>query len=185
MDMPKPIATLPRLPHSGVRSCVGAMLLETVMAMAIIAIFLTGQYTANMHVWRLLRESLESNGASRVLNGRAEQIRAATWDQITDANFLATSVLSIAPDVADELGELTETIDVIAYPTPSPNPSALKVTRDKNTGIVTIVAAGDGTMNAQPSIRVNLTENWKAKGGRSRMKQISMIISNGGVTGRR
>lgn len=160
------------------------MLLETMIAMGIVAVFLTGQYSANLRVWSLLRASLESNAASRVLNGRTEQIRAATWDQITNAAFLNTSVLSVAPDAAGDLGALNETIDVIAYPTPSPNPTALRVTRNNDTGTVSTVGAGDGTMNAQTSLRINLTETWTAKGGQPRMKQLSVIVSNGGVIGR-
>lgn len=166
------------------RSRLGAMLIETTMAMAVVAIFLSGQYATNSRVWGMLRSSLESNAASRVLNGRAEQIRAATWDQITSADFLNTSVLSVAPDSGGDIGSLTETIDVIAYPTPSPNPVPLRITRNNDTGTVTTVGAGDGTMNAQTSVRINLTETWTAKGGRPRMRQMSMIISHGGVTGR-
>ncbi len=135
------------------------------MAMVIIGVFLTGQYAASSRVWGLLRASLESNAASRVLNGRAEQIRAATWAQITSSDFLNTSVLSVAPDAGGDLGALNETIDVIAYPTPSPNPAALQITRNNTTGTVTTVGAGDGTMSAQTSIRINITESWTAKGG--------------------
>ena len=154
------------------------------MSVVVIAIFLTGIYVANARVWSLLRSSLESNAASRVLNGRAEQIRAGTWSQVTTADFLRTTVLAAAPDAAGELGALTETIKVIAYPTPSPNPPQLLVTRDNTTGIATTVGGGDGTMPAQTSIRIDITGSWTAKGGAARTRQISMILTNGGVTGR-
>ena len=154
------------------------------MAMLVIGIFLTSQYAASSRVWALLRSSLESNSASRVLNGRAEQIRSATWSQITDTDFLATSVMSVKPDAGGELGALNETIDVIAYPTPSPNPPALQITRDNDASLVTTVGAGDGTMINQTSIRINITANWTAKGGKARTRQLSMVLSYGGVTGR-
>lgn len=173
-----------RLQHLPSSSRRGAVLLEALMAMVIVAVFLTGEYAASSRVWSLVRSSLEVNAASRVINGRTEQIRAATWTQITSADFLNASVLSVAPDASGELGALNETIDVTAYPTPSPNPPPLQITRNNDTGTVTTVGAGNGTMSAHTSVRVNITESWTAKGGKSRLKQISMIVSNGGVTGR-
>lgn len=166
------------------RSRLGAALIETMMSMTIIALFLTGIYVANARVWSLLRSSLESNAASRVLNGRAEQIRAGTWSQVTTADYLANTVFAAAPDAAGDLAALTETINIMAYPTPSPNPAQIQVTRNHTTGTITTVGAGDGTMPNQTSIRIDITGAWTAKGGRARTRQISMVLSNGGVTGR-
>ena len=172
---------LPRLRR---RSRLGAALLEAMTAMAVVSVFLTGMYASNARVWSLLRASLEGNAASRVVNGRAEQIRASTWDQITNVTFLTDTILSVAPDSSGELGDMTETLKITAYPTPSPNPPAIQLTRDYDTGTVTTVGAGNGKMNEQTSIRVDLTTSWTAKGGAARSRQISMIVSNGGVTGR-
>ena len=152
--------------------------------MVVIAVFLSAEYTASGRVWGLLRANLESNAACRTLNGRAEQIRAATWAQLTTATFLSGSVLSVAPDAAGDLGGFTESISVIAYPTPSPNPAPISVTRNNATGTVTTVGAGDGTMPAQTSVRIDITATWAAKGGQSGTRQISMIITNGGIQGR-
>ncbi len=154
------------------------------MAMLVIGIFLSAQYAATSRVWGLLRASLESNSASRVLNGRAEQIRASTWNQITSSDFLKTSVMSVVPDSAGELGVLNETIDVIAYPTPTVVPSALQITRNNDAGSSVIVGVGDGMMINQTSIRINITARWTAKGGMARTRQLTMVLSNGGVTGR-
>ena len=88
-----------------------------------------------------------------MLVGRAEQIRAGTWDQITTADFLRTTVLAATPDAAGELAALNETIKIIAYSTPSPNPAPIQVTRNNTTGVATTVG-GDGTMPALTSIRI-------------------------------
>lgn len=172
---------MPRLRR---RSRLGGALLETMMAMAVVSVFLTGMYAANARVWSLLRASLESNAANRVVNGRAEQLRASTWDQVTSETYISGNVLSVAPDTGSELGVLTETINVIAYPEPSPVPEPITVTRDYDSGTVTTVDAGDGSMTGQRSIRIDITASWTAKGGAPRSRQISMILSNGGVTGR-
>ena len=81
-------------------------------------------------------------------------------------------------------GALIETIDVIASPMPSPSVASLQVTRNNTSGTATVVGAGDGTMPSQTGVRVNITANWKAKGGQPHTRQISMIFSPGGVSGR-
>jgi len=90
----------------------------------------------------------------------------------------------VKADSGGELGALVETIDVIAFPTPVTASPALQITRNNDTAAVTIVGAGDGTMTTQPSIRINLTANWTAKGGMARTRQLTMVLSYGGVTGR-
>jgi hypothetical protein len=163
----------------------GATLIETMIAMAVIAGFLTAEYAASGRIWGVLRANLESNAACRCLNGRVEQIRAATWAQLTTTSFLSGTVLAVAPDSAGDMGSLNETINVIAYPTPSPNPTALQVTRNNTTGAVTVVSAGDGTMPSQTSVRIDITASWTPKGATAAIsRQVSMIISNGGITGR-
>ena len=166
-------------------SRVGGTIVETVIAMSIIVVFFSGLYSSVGHVWVVLRSGLESNAANRTVNGRAEQLRACTWAQITDASYLASNVFSSAPDAAGDLGALTETIDIIAYPTPSPNPPALQVIRTNSTGAVNILGNGNGAMPAQQSVRLNLTAAWTAKGSRPRIRQISMIFAQGGISGRK
>lgn len=173
-----------KMPALGPRSRLGGIMLEAVIAMGVIAVFLSGIYAANSRVWGLLRASLESNAASRVLNGRAEQLRAAKWEQVTDSSWLASGVFSVPPDSGSELGNLNETIDVIAYPTPTPNPAPIQLTRD-SAGNVNAVLAGDGTMFLQPSVQVKLSAGWTAKGGQPHLREASMIFTQGGVMGRK
>ena len=182
--MPDSFPTANRLRPFRRPAVLAAVMLEAMFAMAIIAVFISGMYATNARVWILLRSSLESNSASRTLNGRAEQLRAATWNQITTSTYLANTVFAVAPDAAGDTGGLVETIDVKAYPTPSPNPAPIRVTRNNTTGAVTTPLAGDGTMTAQTSVRIDITAAWTAKGGASRTRQMSMIITNGGITGR-
>ena len=59
----------------------------------------------------------------------------------------------------------------------------MKVTRNNTTRTATTVNAGDGSMPGQTGIRVNLTANWTAKGGRSRTRQISLFFAQGGISG--
>lgn len=163
----------------------GSTLVETLVALVIVVFFLAGTYASNIRIWSLMRSSLESSSANRTLNGRAEQLRASTWSQVVDPVYLRDSVLSIAPDAGGDMSNLFETIDVIAYPAPATPVAAEQVTRDNTSGYANVVAAGDGTMGAQASARINLTATWTAKGGRSRTRQISLVFAPGGVSGRK
>ena len=163
------------------RSRRGASLIETLIALSLAAVFLSCNYAANSRVWALVRASLESNSANRALNGRSEQLRSSTWAQVTSAGYLNTTIFATAPDANDDLGDLVETIDVIAQPLSSVQ--SLKVTRNNTTRTATTVNAGDGSMPGQTGIRVNLTANWTAKGGRSRTRQISLFFAQGGISG--
>ena len=164
------------------RSRLGGALIETLIALSIVVTFLACNYAANSRVWALVKASLESNSINRTLNGRAEQLRASTWAQVTDATYVRDTIFASAPDAAGDASNLAETIDVIAYP--SSGIPSLQVTRNNTTGTATTVSAGDGTMPSQTGVRVNIMANWTAKGGKPHTRQISMIFSQGGVSGR-
>ena len=173
-----------KMPALGSCSRCGGIMLEAVIAMGVIAIFLSGVYAANSRVWGLLRASLESNAASRVLNGRAEQLRGSKWEQVTDPGYLASGVLGVPPDSGSELAGLNEVIDVIGFPAPVPVPAPIAVARD-SAGTVSTPLNGDGTMFTQPSVQVTVTASWTAKGGQPHLRQCTMIFAQGGVTGRK
>ena len=160
----------------------GGALIETMVAMAIVAMFLSGVHLTNSQVMVQVRSSLESVAASRDLSSRTEQLRASTWSQVTDSAYLKT-VLTGASDAGGDLGNLVETIEVTAHLAPANTVAPIKVRRNSN-GVVTIVDAGDGTMLKQPSVRIDVTADWTAKGGRLRTRQTTLMIGQGGIVGR-
>ena len=169
-------------PSAAVRRGGGA-LLETIIAMTIVAVFLSGLHLTNSQVMSQVRASLESVAALRDLSGRTEQVRSSTWSEITDPNYLRTTLFFAAPDSSAELGGLVENIDVIAHLAPPGTVDPIVVTRSAN-GTASVVNAGGSAMGAQPSVRVDLTASWTGKGGRARTRQVSLIIAQGGLIGR-
>jgi hypothetical protein len=162
----------------------GGAIIEAVMAMAIVAIFLSGIHLTNSHVLQNVRSSLESIAATRLLSGRGEQLRALTWTQLTDPSYLQSNTLNVAADGSGDIGNVVETINITAYLAAAGTVTPIKVRRAAN-GTVTVVNAGDGTMQNQSSIRVDLTANWTGKGNRPRTRQATLIVGQGGITGRR
>lgn len=161
----------------------GGALLETVISMTIVAIFLSGLHLTNSQVISQVRASLESTAANRVLTGRTERVRAATWSQITDPNFLETTLLAEAPDSGENLAGLLERIEITGPTTTGGGGQLIQLTRAGN-GAVFVENAGDGSMPNQPSVRVILSALWTGKGGRARSRQVSLVITQGGLIGR-
>ena len=151
--------------------------------MAIVAIFLSGLHLTNSQVMSQVRASLESSAALRVLTGRTERVRAATWSQLTDPSFLQTTLLAESPDCGEVLGNLVENLEINAHTAPAGTVQPILLTR-AGTGAVVIVYPGDGTMPNQPAVRVELTALWSGKSGRARTRQVSLVIAQGGLTGR-
>ena len=158
-------------------------MLETIIAMTIVAIFLSGLHLTNSQVMSQVRASLESVAALRDLSSRSEQVRASTWSQITDPNFLQGTLLSVAPDSTGELGNLVETIEITAHLAAPGSVAPITVTRLQN-GAATVVNAGGAAMPDQSSVRADLTAAWTGKGGRARTRQISLVVAQGGLIGR-
>ena len=161
----------------------GGALLETIVAMAVVAIFLSGLHLTNSQVISQVRASLESSAALRVLTGRTERVRAATWSQLTDPAFLQTTLLAETPDCGEDLKSLVENLEINAHLAPTGTVQPILLTRAEN-GAVVVVNPGDGTMPNRASVRVDLTALWSGKGGRARTRQVSLVIAQGGLTGR-
>jgi hypothetical protein len=160
----------------------GGAIIEAIVAMGIVAIFLSGIHLSNSHVLQNVRSSLESVAATRVLTGRAEQLRASTWTQVTDPTFLQTGILGVAPNSSGDLGSLVETVRVTPYLDATVAP--ISVIRGSS-GTATVFESGDGLLRAQPSVRIDIRCGWTGKGNRSRMRQMTLIVGQGGVLGRR
>ena len=172
-----------RSDRAGFASCHGGAIIETIVAMAIVAIFLSGIHLTNSHVLFKLRSSLESVSASRALSSRTEQLRASTWTQVTDSAYLQSNLLAVTSDASGDLGNLVETINVTAHLAPAGTVTPITVRRNAN-GTVSVVYAGAGTMQNQPSIRIDVTADWTGKGARSRTREATLIVSQGGILGR-
>ena len=152
------------------------------MAMSIVAIFLSGIHLANSQVLSNVRASVESIAATRSLSSRAEQLRASTWTQVLDPNFLQSSILNVAPNTGGDLGNPVETIQVTAYLAPAGTVNPIRVQRKNRS--VAVLSNGDSALVNQPSVRIDVTVSWTGKGNRARSRQISLFAAKGGILGR-
>lgn len=155
----------------------GFTLLESLVAAALMALFLGTLFALNTSSMQTIRMAREASGASQLLQQRVESLRIANWHQVTDADWLKTQLLNAATPGAAILNSPTETLTLIPYDS----------TAVGNTQL-TRTATGVSIVNRNAAL---LTENavkviWSvvyngAPNNRSYTRQITAILAKGGV----
>jgi hypothetical protein len=101
-----------------------------------------------------------------------EQLRNCTWAQLTAASYIQSSVLNSPTNGTRNLGPVTETVTVNAYPTPI-NP-AITVVRSNNSA--STVSSNASIANGD-MVRVDLLLAWTGIGKRARTKEMTTVIA--------
>jgi hypothetical protein len=149
-----------------------------------------GLYATNGRAMSMLKQSVECTAATSSLQNRLERVRSSTWEEITDPTHLRDKILSRPSDGERHMPKFSEIIAVNAYPEPAGYSSGQKVSATievarMSGGAATVTAFGDGTLATAQAIRVDCTASWQSGGtGTTRTRQVSTIISHGGLAGR-
>ena len=150
----------------------GFTFIDNVVAMTIFAGFFIALYSINTQCLQLVSSSRQALAAGESLQDRMEQVRTCTWAQITDSNYISSSILNTAANNAPLLGSITEVITVNAYPT-AVNPP-IQVTRASN-GTVTVNST-NATIKNGDLVAINIQLSWTAaRGSRARSMAINTI----------
>jgi len=153
------------------------------IACCIVSLFFAGLYQMNWRGIFLLKSGIDGASASQILTNLAEQIRTATWTEITDPTYLSGTILANSTSTG-HLPAVVQTIDVYPYPAPnSPSAMALEVTRDAS-GNISTPAPGNGKLSTSNAVRVDLTLSWNtALNQNPHVRMLSLIISQAGISG--
>ena len=152
-------------------------------------------FGANSRAMGLLKSSKQAAVASKCLQQRIEQIRTYNWTQVTDS--VAMQALYATPPLPSiELPGFSEQVTISAFTpattnggtAPAPVAPFLQITRGAN-GTVTLVSDNpnlvdqpqNGITNPGAEVRVDVQITWPGPNGRTRIRQTSVIIANGGV----
>jgi prepilin-type N-terminal cleavage/methylation domain-containing protein len=151
----------------------GFTLVETVVAMGITATSLICFHVAEQQASRLARAGRSVASASEMLQERIETFRyAPQWSNITTPAGIAALVAS-DPSIAANFTYVSETFTVQAYPGGSP----LVVTRLAGGGL-----SNNGMdLSSSRCVKLTITTKWIAPGDLSRTRQVSTIITRGGI----
>ncbi len=166
----------------------GFTVLEAGVAGTIVTIFLASLFVLNSDMMHLLRAATETANASQDLQQRVEQVRLANWNQITDPNWVQTTLFNTFTDASVNLPGLKETLTVTPYTAPGSTPVAnvpppFTVTRNAD-GTRTVDPAGysaTATLGQQEMVRIDLSANWPSL-SRTRTRSLTAMISRWGIS---
>jgi hypothetical protein len=155
------------------RSVAGFAFAEAMVAAAVAVIALGGFYASTQQAGRVLRLGKETVSASELLQQRIEALRyAPPWSNVTTAAGIA-SVVAAPTGIAANFSNVTETYTVSDYP----SGSTLTVTRTPS-GTFT----NNGVdLSATSCVKVTVTATWTGIGNIQRTRQLSTIMSKGGL----
>lgn len=156
-----------------IRSPAAFTFIENVFAMAIVGVFFGGLYAMNAQCLYVLSSGRGTVVAEQSLQDRMEQLRTCSWSQLTDASYIQNSLMNSATNGARNLGQVTETVTVNAYPTAlSP---AISVVRSNGTAST---ASSNASIANGDIVRVDIALSWKAgPGGRQRSQSVTTVIA--------
>ncbi|MDQ6808729.1 MAG: type II secretion system GspH family protein [Verrucomicrobiota bacterium] len=159
------------------RGRAGFTLLESLVAAALMALFLGTLFALNTSSMQTIRMARESAGASQLLQQRVESLRIANWHQVTDADWLKTNLLNTATPGAGILHATTETVTLIPYDSAATGNTQLVRTN----GVASIVNR-NATLLAENAVKVIWTVAYNgAPNNRVYARQVVAVLAKGGV----
>src|SRR2546423_2142188 len=155
----------------------GFTLIETTIAAALSALFLSSLFAMNISSMETMRSAKESASASQVLQQRIESMRIANWHEITDASWIQTNLLNANAAGGDALKGLSETLTIAPYG--SSNVATTQLSRAA--GTATIITQNTNLL-AENAVKIIWTVNYTgAPNDRACTRQIVAILAKGGV----
>ena len=157
----------------------GFSIAEAVISLGIGSFSLGGAMIMNSHHLKLVKSTQNSSASSHSLQERIEQLRIATWRQITDPQYVSGTFLATRPKSIAPLKSYTEQVTISAWPDPTAT-NKLIVERS-NDGVARVISAGNGLSDVSLA-RIDVTISWADKDNRKRTRELATMISNGGVS---
>ena len=157
----------------------GWTLTEAIVALALLGVGLSGIFVANSRVMTQIRSIKQTTAATQALQERVDQVRRATWNELTSSAYLQSSILNTPSTAGSALPNLVEEVDIGAYP-PPPD-SRLRIQRLAN-GNLSVVSVSPNLATQTRSVSVFVRLTWKGSNGATRQRECATIIAKGGIT---
>ena len=153
----------------------GFTLTETVVAMGICSVALSGFYVSVAQGLRIVKLATEQGAASQLLEQRFEELRARPmWRNVITISGIKAA---LAEEVAGAsiLAQASETCTVGPYPGEA---IAFSVTRQPDG---TLSATGGSLPGSQTSVRVVSSVSWGAPPQPRRTRSVATVFTKGGL----
>jgi hypothetical protein len=110
---------------------------------------------------------------------RVEQLRIATWKQMTDPAYFTSTFFALRPKSVAPLDSYTEQVTVSAWPVTSTG-ATFVVEKSESAPAQLLQRRGD--VAAERLAKVDMRVTWIGKDHRERVRELSTIVSNGGLS---
>ena len=160
-------------------------LVEVMVAVAVVALFMSGMFALNSQSFQLLRSTQGVIAAEECTRDRLDKMRNAAFDSMVDPTYISGTVLTTTGNTFPLLDGLQIVLQVTSFPPPaaaSTDAKTVIVTRNA-TGTVSVTKAGDGTLKDQTTVMVTATATWTGR-GQTRTHEAYIIATSGGISGR-
>ncbi len=155
----------------------GISLVETTIAAAIAALFLSSVFALNISTMETIRSAKESIAASQVLQQRMESLRIANWQEITSPDWVVANLLNTDAAGSTQLRALSETMMLVPYGSDSVGNTS--ITRSASGATIT---NRDDALLTENAVKVIWTLNYiGVPNERATTRQSVVIIAKGGV----
>lgn len=151
----------------------GFALVESVIALTLVALMLSCVFAANAHFLGMLRQGKENSYATHMIQERVDSLRGVLWDQLTDPAKLA-QILAAQTVTSTNLGGVTESITI--EPLESAIPTSSRCVRLPNG----TVSSTGGAFTTLPSVKVTVSAQWNSR-HRARTRSTTTVFTKGGI----
>jgi hypothetical protein len=160
------------------RCLAGFSLCETVIAMAIGVIAISGAAALNSQQLRIVADTRQASAASHALQERLEQVRSVNWKQVIDATYLTGTFLAAPPKSVAPLADYQENITITGWP--AGGGTVLRITKEPKLAAQVVAQSGDLANERLLKIVVQL--KWEGTAGIVHTRELATILSNGGIS---
>jgi hypothetical protein len=151
----------------------GTTLVETLMAVLLLAVFCISVFELNGVCLRYIDATKESVAALEGVHDRCEVLRNLAFTDLTTTSYVQ-GLMATASNASEFCKKATEVVKISAYPTPN---GVTQFTRSADGAVSTDSVATD---LGNSLVQVDVSTSWNMTlGGRARSEQTSTIISNG------
>jgi prepilin-type N-terminal cleavage/methylation domain-containing protein len=158
----------------------GFTLLETLIALAIVAIGFLGALATITHAGRLASAAEEDARAVSSLDQRLDQLRTLEWSEITSATRLPAKIWTARPEAMAGLAVSQETMAVSAYDLT--DAKSLLATWDGAAAPTASVSGSGAELSAAKALKIVATLSWMSRSGRPQTRMAVTVISKGGIS---